>query len=333
MPRTRCVSARRVNGAWRAVLRRRDGARLEVSAQAIANVTGPWVRNFLRDALGERTTFGLKLIKGSHIVVPRLYEGEHAYILQNDDRRVVFVYPYEGRYTLIGTTDVELQGEPGRCEATAAEVSYLCRAVNRYFARQIAERDLEWSYCGIRPLFDDGSADPSSVTRDYVLRVDGHAGQAPVLSVFGGKITTHRRLAELALAKLEPWFSGMRGAWTATKPLPGGELGGRTFEQFADSQLGADFPWLPVELRRALAGRHGALAYEVLGQAADMSAMGEHFGADLYAREIDYLRAREWACDAEDVLWRRTKAGLHLGPAQRAAVASYMERHAPAVAH
>ena len=332
MPRMRCVTARRTKSAWLATLQGSDGSSTDVTAQAIANVAGPWVQSFLRDALGERMTFGLKLVKGSHIVVPRLYDGAHACILQNDDRRVIFAYPYEGDYTLIGTTDVELKGEPGRCEATAAEVSYLCRAANRYFARQTAERDVAWSYCGIRPLFDDGSADPSAITRDYVLRVDGKPGEAPVLSVFGGKITTYRRLAEHALAKLEPWFSGMRPAWTAAMPLPGGDLGGLTFEQFADSRLAADFPWLPVGLRRGLARRHGALAYEVLGHVAGMGAMGHHFGADLYAREIDYLMAREWARDAEDILWRRTKAGLHLAPAQRAAVAHYVEQRAPGVA-
>ncbi len=331
LPRTRCVTARRMKGAWHATLQGKDGSSFEVTAQAIANVAGPWVKNFLRDGLAERTTFGLKLVKGSHLVVPQLYHGDHAYILQNDDRRVVFVYPYEGRYTLIGTTDVELNGEPGRCEATAAEVSYLCRAVNRYFERQIAESDVAWSYCGIRPLFDDGSADPSAITRDYVLRVDGLRDEAPVLSVFGGKITTYRKLAEHALDRLDPWFSGMRPAWTAALPLPGGDLRGQRFEEFADLRLPADFPWLPVELRRGLARRHGALAYEVLEHATSMAVMGEHFGADLYAREVDYLMAREWARDAEDVLWRRTKAGLHLTPAQRVVVASYMEHRAPGV--
>ena len=326
LTRTRCVSARRANGAWHATLRRQDGGELQITAQAIANVAGPWVRSFLDDALDERGTYGLKLVKGSHIVVPRIYEGDHAYILQNDDRRVIFVYAYEERYSVIGTTDVEMKGEPGRCAASAEEVSYLCRAVNRYFARQTTERDVVWSYCGIRPLFDDGSADPSAVTRDYVLRVDAPPGGAPVLSVFGGKITTYRALSEHALAKLEPWFSGMRPAWTAGHPLPGGDLSGESFEQFSDVRLKRDAPWLPAELRQGLARRHGALAYEVLGHAATLEAMGEHFGADLYAREVDYLVEHEWALDADDILWRRTKAGLHLTPGERASVAAYLAR-------
>jgi len=299
-----------------------------VTAQAIVNVAGPWVRAFLHDALEERGTYGLKLVKGSHIVVPRLYEGDHAYILQNDDRRVIFVYSYEERYSVIGTTDVEMKGEPGRCTASAEETRYLCRAVNRYFERQIAERDVVWSYCGIRPLFDDGSADPSAITRDYVLRVDAPPGQAPVLSVFGGKITTYRALAEHALAKLEPWFSGMRPAWTAGHTLPGGDLRGESFEHFSDVRLKRDAPWLPDALRHGLARRHGALAREVLGDATSLAAMGTHFGADLYAREVDYLIAREWVREAEDVLWRRTKAGLHLTPEQGAAVARHVAQHA-----
>src|SRR5262249_29898163 len=156
----------------------------------------------------------------------RLYDGDHAYILQNDDRRVIFAYPWEERFSVIGTTDVGVTGAPGRCSASAEEVSYLCRAVNRYFARQTTERDVVWSYCGIRPLFDDGSSNPSAITRDYVLRVDAPPLGAPVLSIFGGKITTYRALAEHALAKLKPWFSGMGPAWTAGQPLPGGDLKG-----------------------------------------------------------------------------------------------------------
>ncbi|MBM3357315.1 MAG: glycerol-3-phosphate dehydrogenase [Betaproteobacteria bacterium] len=327
LPRTICTAARRANGTWSATLRAADGSHREVAARAIANVTGPWVRQFLAEALAEQTSFGLKLVKGSHIVVPRLYDGDHAYILQNDDRRVVFVYTYEHRYTLIGTTDVELAGEPAPCAASPEEVHYLCRAANRYFTRQIKETDVAWSFCGIRPLYDDGSADPSAITRDYMLRVDGSPGQAPVLSVFGGKITTYRRLAEEALAKLAPWLPAARGAWTSSVTLPGGDLaegGLATWE----AQLRERYPGLPGQLLSALARRHGAFAIEVLGSAQGVDALGEDFGAGLYAREVDYMVEREWARTAEDVLWRRTKAGLHMRPEQREAVARYLAQRA-----
>ncbi|MCC7484116.1 MAG: glycerol-3-phosphate dehydrogenase [Burkholderiales bacterium] len=328
LPRTRCTRARREGGVWRALLESDGAPPREVRARALANVTGPWVKSFLRDAVNVETPFGVKLVKGSHIVVPGLYDGEHAYILQNDDRRVVFVYAYEPGLTLIGTTDIEHHGEPGRCEASAEEAGYLCRAVNRYFARQIAPGDIVWSYCGIRPLFDDGSTDPSSITRDYVLRVDTAPAAAPVLSVFGGKITTYRKLAEHALAALAPWFPRMRPAWTAGRPLPGGELRGESFEDFTEVRLKQTAPWLPATVRRGLARRHGTLAADVLAGAADLAAMGEHFGGGLYAREIDYFIAREWARRGEDVLWRRSKAGLAMTAAERAAAEAYVARRA-----
>lgn len=329
LTRTACVAAGRVNGQWRATLRTASGAETNVAAKALVNVSGPWARKFLVEVLRQPTAFNLKLVKGSHIVVPRLYEGEHAFILQNDDRRVVFAYPYEQHYTLIGTTDVELHGDPGPCRASAGEIDYLCRAVNRYFLRQITAHEVVWSYCGIRPLFDDGAADPSAVTRDYVLRVDGDRNSAPLLSVFGGKITTYRRLAEHALEKLAPWFPQMKGEWTATAALPGGDLAGLSPEQFAGSRLRHDFPWLLEEVRLALARRHGADVYKVLDGATAMTDLGEHFGAGLYAREIDYMLTREWARTAEDVLWRRSKCGLHLTAAQARSVERYVAQRTP----
>jgi glycerol-3-phosphate dehydrogenase len=315
--RTTCTAATRVAGGWRATLRAVDGRESEVAARAIANVCGPWAKTFLTQVLRQPTTFNLKLVQGSHIVVPRLYEGEHAFILQNDDRRVVFVYPYESRYTLIGTTDVELSGPPGPCRASEAEIAYLCRAANRYFARELGPDDVAWSYCGIRPLFDDGSTDPSAITRDYVLRADGSASEAPVLSVFGGKITTYRRLAERALEKLAPWFPGLPGRWTSTVPLPGGG---------ADAGSEARYAGVPREILAALIRRHGTAIGEVLGDARTVADLGAHFGADLYAREVDYFVRREWACTGEDVLWRRTKCGLHLTALEQAQVDDYVRR-------
>ena len=264
LTRTECVFAKRVDAGWQARLRTSRGAERTIAARAVVNAAGPWVKEVLNDRLNQPSRDNVKLVKGSHIVVPRLYDGDHAFILQNDDRRVVFMIPYEGKYTLIGTTDVALAGDPATPSASADEIAYLCRAVNRYLAQPIAPSDAVWTYAGIRPLYDDGTADPSAVSRDYTLRLDADAGAAPVLSVFGGKITTYRRLAEHALDKLAPWFPGRRAAWTATTALAGGDLPVKGLGPFADIQMQRDFPWLPEELRRALARRHGTNAYQVL---------------------------------------------------------------------
>jgi glycerol-3-phosphate dehydrogenase len=259
--------------------------------------------------------------------VPRLYDGEHAFILQNDDRRVVFVYPYEERYTLVGTTDVEHTSKPGDCAASTGEIDYLCRAANRYFARTLSAADVVWAYCGIRPLFDDGAKNVSKITRDYTLRIDGDAAMAPLLSVFGGKITTYRALAEHVLEKLAEWFPQMKGAWTERALLPGGELDGLTLQAFI-TQLQVDYPALPYALLRSLAQRHGSMARAVLADARSTAELGEHFGSQLYAREVDYFVAQEWARNADDVLWRRTKAGLHADASQKQALAAYLAKRA-----
>jgi glycerol-3-phosphate dehydrogenase len=325
-PRTACVAAECGDGLWRATLQGAGGRETCVEARAIVNATGPWVGEFVAKVIRRPPEFGVKLVKGSHIVVPRLYDGEHYFILQNEDGRVVFACAYEGRYTLIGTTDVGLPDGPGPCDASPEEVAYLCKAANRYFARAISPGDVVWSYCGVRPLFDDGSADPSAVSREYVLRVDAKDGAPPLLSVIGGKLTVYRRLAEKAVASLARWFPAMPAPWTRRAALPGGDLHGVAFGQFTDFEVQRDFPWLPAEVRRALARRHGALIREVLGRSTSLSDLGEHFGVELYAREIDYFVEREWARTVDDVLWRRTKAGLHLDSAQRAAVARHVER-------
>ena len=324
LTRTECVAAKRVDAGWQIGLRSAHGVERSVFARGIVNAAGPWVKQVLNDRLHQPSRDNVRLVKGSHIVVPRLYEGEHAFILQNDDRRVVFMIPYEDRYTLVGTTDVAASGDPALPQASAEEIAYLCRAVNRYLVRPVAPVDVVWSYAGIRPLYDDGSPNPSAVTRDYTLRLDADAGVAPVLSVFGGKITTYRKLAEHALDKLALWFPAMRTEWTSTRPLPGGDLQGVGFGQFMNFQLQRDFPWLPDDVRRTLARRHGANTYRVLGDAKSIAALGTHFGAGLYAREVDYMIKHEWALSGEDVLYRRTKAALHLTPIQRHAVSDYI---------
>lgn len=328
--RTQATAARREGGVWVASLSDRvSGQRSEVRARAVVNAAGPWVMQTLSGVLGSNAPAALKLVKGSHIVVPRQYEGEHAFILQNDDRRIVFVIPYQDRFTLIGTTDVVYEGDPGRVAITPAETEYLCKAVNRFLAKPISPGDAVWSYSGVRPLYDDGADNASETTRDYVLSLDGGDGRPPALSIFGGKITTFRRLAEHALEKLAPFFPAMKAAWTAGAKLPGGELDGidGDFERFA-RDLSRRFAFVPPDHLRGMARRHGGRALRFLEGAKDLAALGQHFGAGLYAAEVDFLVGEEWARTPNDILFRRSKLGLHIGLADQAALGSYLaEKH------
>jgi glycerol-3-phosphate dehydrogenase len=323
MPRTACVAAVRERALWRATLQPEAAAPMTVTCRALINVSGPWAKQFLSQSVTLPTPYNLKLVKGSHIIVPRLYSGDHAFILQNDDRRVIFVYPYEDRYTLIGTTDVEHTGAPGACAASAEEIAYLCRAANRYFARTLAPADVVWSFCGIRPLFDDGAKNASHITRDYTLRVDGDASTAPVLSVYGGKITTYRTLAEHALEQLESWFPAMKPAWTAATRLPGGNLEGLSLDQYA-ANLAIQRPRISPQILQALVSRHGSAALAVIGEAQTTAELGYHFGHTLYAREVNYFVRQEWAHSADDVLWRRSKCGLHINSLQKQILTNYL---------
>lgn len=323
LPRTRCSALSREGELWNATLLPEGGAGYVLRARSVVNATGPWARSFLTEAAGMEVSFGLRLVQGSHIVVPRLYSGDHAFILQNDDRRVVFVYPWESGYTLIGTTDVEYTGAPENCVATQAEIEYLCRAANRYFRRTLTPNDVVYRYAGIRPLFDDGSRNPSQVTRDYVLRVDGDRSQAPLLSVFGGKITTYRRLAEQAVETLRPWFPGMDARWTATASLDGGNFSGGL--DVLEQKIAQEYAWLPEALRRALLLRHGCNVLELLRGTTALQDLGAYYGASLYDREIRWFVDHEWAVSGEDVLWRRTRCGLHLSADQCRTISQRVE--------
>ena len=323
--RTACTALCRDGALWRARLQPVNGAAREIAARAVVNAAGPWAKSFLAGVASTAAPFGLRLVQGSHIVVPRLYEGDHAFILQNDDRRVIFACPWESRYTLVGTTDVEWHGRPEDSAASPQEVDYLCRAVNRYFRTMIGAQDVVHRYAGIRPLFDDGSADPSQVSRDYELRLSGATGEPALLSVFGGKITTYRRLAEQAVESLRPRFPQMGPRWTEEAFLDGGDLGAGGWAGFI-GQAARDFPWLPQPVLVALARRHGTNLHVLLGRATNPADLGEDYGATLYAREVDWFIDHEWARTADDVLWRRTKCGLHLAPAQQQAVAAQIAR-------
>ena len=307
LTRTECRSAKRHDGAWRARLSSGE----DVEARAIVNAAGPWVKKVLNERLGQPSRDLVRLVRGSHILVPKLYDGDHAFILQNDDRRVVFMIPYGDLHTLVGTTDVA-QVDVESSQPSYEEVDYLCRAVNRYLAKPVRPGDVVWRYAGVRPLYDDGTNDPSAVTRDYTLRVDDDAGAAPVISVFGGKITTYRCLAEHVMDRLQPYFPELKASWTHRTPLPGSDFGGQSREAARDAFF-ARYPQVPTTTLRAVFRRHGTRADRVIGD----GNLGEDLGAGLSERELRYFVEEEWARSAEDVLWRRTKCGLHMTEAQR----------------
>ena len=322
LTRTKVAAATRSGSAWELTLRSEGSATAHIRAKAVINAAGPWVADVMQNVLGSKTRRRVCLVKGSHIVAPALYAGEHAFILQNEDNRVVFAIPYEGRFTLIGTTDVPFEGDAGAVRACSAEIEYLCRSVSRYFRKPVSPDDVVWSYSGVRPLFDDGASNPSAVTRDYILDVDAPHDEAPALSIFGGKITTFRRLAENALAGLRPFFPHMGPAWTAEAKLPGGDFERADFAGFARS-VRQRWPFLEEAAALRLARAYGTRVEKILGSARHMADLGSDFGCGLTQAEIDYLARDEWARTADDVLWRRSKLGLHLSKAQAAAVAHY----------
>jgi len=323
LTRTRFVSAGKTGDRWVATIENVvDGSRRRIEAPILVNAAGPWVGDVLRERLGDPQGKSPRLVKGSHIIVPRLFEGDHAYILQNPDKRIVFAIPYEGRFTLVGTTDIPYTADPGQVAIDRDETAYLAETVSRYFKKKVTPADVVWTYSGVRPLYDDAAANASAVTRDYVLDVQGSRGQPVLLSIFGGKITTSRRLAEHALEKLEPFFATPTKPWTATAPLPGGDLPNADFHAFLD-ELQRAKPWLPADLARRLARAYGSRVDRILGTATDMAGLGQDFGGGLTEAEVVYLRDQEWAQTAEDVLWRRSKLGLHVPPGTREALRAF----------
>ncbi len=310
--RTSCSAARPVDDVW--ALTTDTG--VEARARVLVNATGPWVSSFLSGAAGRNAPTRIRMVKGSHIVVRRLFAHDRCYIFQNGDGRICFAIPYERDFTLIGTTDQDYTGDPAAVTPSAEEEAYLLSAAGAYLRAPIDPASIVWRYAGVRPLRDDGLSKAQEATRDYVLELDGNP---PLLSVYGGKITTFRRLAETAMARLRPHFPNLPGPWTAREALPGG-----------------DFPWDgAAALRARLRGRYsflaeatverfvrsyGTLANDLLGDADCGAAMGETIGADLTAREVDWLVRTEWARSAEDILWRRGKLGLRFTPAQTEAL-------------
>lgn len=322
--RTQCLSAKRADGIWQVELQREDGRRFALHCKALVNAAGPWVAQFISENLQQRSPYGIRLIQGSHIIVPKLYEGEQAYIMQNEDRRIVFAIPYLGSYTMIGTTDSEYRGDPAQVRISEEEIAYLLDIANSYFRKQLERKDILHTFAGVRPLCDDESDNPSVVTRDYTLSLNAESHQAPLLSVFGGKLTTYRKLAESALAQLAPFFPSMAEPWTKTAPLPGGE-GMSTLDALTD-ELAARVNGLEVSLARRWASLYGSRARQMLGEVRSVAELGERLGQDLYTREVDYLRHQEWAYSPEDILWRRTKLGLSFTAEETARLQRYLSR-------
>lgn len=322
LTRTTATRARRDNGAWHVELAAANGDVTTIRAKALVNAAGPWVENVINDVVGANSARRVRLVKGSHIIVKKFWEGPQAYLLQNHDKRVIFVNPYENDLALIGTTDIPYEGRAEDVAIDDREIDYLLAAVNRFMKTQLTRGDILHSFSGVRPLYDDNAANPSAVTRDYVFDIDG---APPLLSVFGGKITTYRKLAEHALQKLKPFFPAMRGDWTATATLPGGEIPNADFDTWF-AGLSREFPWVPKPLLHHYGRLYGQRAMQLIGRAQRLEDLGRHFGGLLYEAEINYLRDTEWLVTAEDLLQRRTKHGLHLSESQQRDVAEFMGR-------
>ncbi len=324
---TEVVSARREEDTWRIQLKNGDNNQVsEVHGKILINAAGPWVGSFLNGAVGSNSKGQVRLVKGSHIVVKKLFDHDKAYFFQNEDQRVMFAIPYEGDFTLIGTTDLEYSGEPGEVKISQEEIEYLCSSANEYFEKEIKPDDVFWSYSGVRPLYDDGDANPQEVTRDFVLDVDGKKGEPVLLNIFGGKLTTYRYLAEKVLEKLAPWIPEPGQKWTHSRTLPGGDIEMEGFDDFA-SDLKAKYSQLEGSLIGRLARLYGTRANMILSNVTSMQDLGQHFGADLYEREVEYLTSQEWARTADDILWRRTKLGLRFNKQEKSILIEWLEKH------
>jgi glycerol-3-phosphate dehydrogenase len=338
LTRTKCISARRKDGLWRVGLQMKgESFAHQVQAKVLVNAAGPWVETVLNKALGLNARHHLRLVKGSHIIVPRLHSGDQAYILQNPDGRVVFVIPYEHDFSLIGTTDVNFEDDPAEARITDEETAYLCDSVNRYFKKTLAPKDVFAHYAGVRPLYGEDASKPSEVSRDYVLEMEADDEGAVLLNVFGGKITTYRRLAEAALEKLAPYVPG-RGegvnaaGWTRQAPLPGGDIGEGGIDAFIIRQQ-TKYPWLPKPLLRRYATAYGTRMNRFLGAVQGLEGLGADIGEDLYEAEIHYLVTQEWAQKAQDILWRRSKLGLHVSPRTSVKLEAWLALREVAVAN
>jgi glycerol-3-phosphate dehydrogenase len=321
--RHKVLSAARVQDLWEITLEdRQDGTVSTHKARMLVNAGGPWVGDIIQQKVRVNSTEGVRLVRGSHIVTKRLFDHDKCYFFQGTDGRIIFAIPYETDFTLIGTTDAEHPDPDQKPFCTEGERDYLVGFANQYFKRKLSADDVVWTYSGVRPLYDDGASSATAATRDYTLKVD-NAGGAPILNVFGGKITTYRKLAEDAMDKIVPFFPGTSGHWTARVPLPGGDFPVDGFDDLV-ARLHADYPFLSAFTARRLVRAYGTEARAVLGDATSEGDLGQHFGAGLCAREVQWLMANEYARTAEDVVWRRNKLGLRLTKQEIAALDAFM---------
>ena len=320
---TRCINIKRVKSLWLITLENvHTGDTEQVRARALINAAGPWVSSLYKDTMQKKAPKQVRLIKGSHIVVPRIHTEEEAYLLQNKDGRVVFLIPFEDKFTLIGTTDIEYKGDPSNVVISQSEIDYILGISNEHFKHQLTAADVCFAFSGVRPLLDDESESPQAVTRDYTFEIEAPAGMAPMLSVFGGKLTTYRKLSELAVNDLVEYFAHAGPTWTMHATLPGGDFKDQATLQ---AQLNSNYPWLPTDLCARYVRSYGTLIYQILSEAKVLTDLGQHFGAGLYALEIDYLVAHEWACSVDDILWRRSKLGLWFNATQKDELSEYLK--------
>ncbi|MEG3765469.1 glycerol-3-phosphate dehydrogenase [Alteromonas sp. 14N.309.X.WAT.G.H12] len=319
--RTECIRAEKRGKLWHITLKSADGQVSEVQARSIVNAGGPWAISFLDRLKGVDNPNAMRLVKGSHLIVPKLYDSDEAYILQNEDGRIVFVIPYENDFSLVGTTDEDYKGDPAKAAISEQETDYLIEVVNAYFKTSISYADIVHTYSGVRPLLEEKNASAQELTRDYKFEMSGGKEEPLLMNIFGGKITTYRKLAEHAMDKLAEAFPNAGGAWTKEGRLPGGDFTDKpTFE----ATLKKEYPWLTQTMVARFTRQYGTLCHQFLQGKTQLADMGEDFGAELYQSEVDYLIEREWARTLDDVIWRRTKIGLRLSKIQKQTLDAYI---------
>lgn len=319
-----CLNAERTEKGWLIDIEdSQTNEQRQIKCKALVNAAGPWVDRFFDSQLKMPSPRSIRLVKGSHIIVPKMYEENHAFILQNEDKRIVFVLPYLEKYSVIGTTDVEFSGDPSKVEIDNDEIQYLCDIANQHFIDKVSPEEVISTWSGVRPLCEDESSDAQAVTRDYTIELQDQSGSAPLLSIFGGKLTTYRKLGQAAVDQLAPYFPSMTGEWTKHAILPGGDFKNRNLLQLT---LINQYPWLDDTISHRWVRAYGTRADIILEGKQSIEALGEHFGHGLYQAEVDYLVNDEWAVTADDILWRRSKLGLEFNQSEVDALQQYLDK-------